>query len=182
MVYLVGKGFSQYLQIKNIPDLQLRKVGEHLLTCHTAVCGQNAVGSIAAYRQRTAKQVTDAFFQGLCFCAMVDGQMDIDRGNVDIPHNAIPGDIQLILIILGCPQQSIVAKRITHLRSRLDCFIVGNGEFLCLADCAVIHLLHLFLILRVDLGLVLFIVNSADDRINCHAKRQQKSDNGNTYS
>ena len=37
LVYLISKGFTQHLQIENISDLQLRKVGEHFLIGHTAV-------------------------------------------------------------------------------------------------------------------------------------------------
>ena len=38
LIYLIGQGFTQHLQIKNISDFQLRKVGEHLLACHAGVC------------------------------------------------------------------------------------------------------------------------------------------------
>ena len=54
--------------------------------------------------------------------------------------------------------------------------------FFCLANCAIIYLLYLLLILGVDLGLMLFIVNGANDGIKGHAKCQQESNDGNADS
>ena len=113
---------------------------------------------------------------------MIDGQMNVERRDVDVSHNAVAGDIKLILIVFRCPQKGFVTKGIAQLCSRLDCFIVGNGKFLCLDNCAVIHLLYLLLILSVDLRLVFLVVDSTDDGIKGHAKCQQESNDGNADS
>ena len=99
LVHLISKGFVQDLQIENISNLQLRKIGEHLLTRHAAVGGQNTVGRVTAYRQRTAQQVTDANFEDFRVCSMINGQMDFNGRDLHISHNAITGNIQLMIIV-----------------------------------------------------------------------------------
>ena len=72
------------------------------LRSHAAVPGENAVSAFPAYGEGAAQQMPDAPFQRIILRAMVDGQVDADLGNLHITHDAIPGEIELAVIVCRC--------------------------------------------------------------------------------
>ena len=50
LIHLICQGLIQHLQVEHIADLQLIEVREHLLSCHTGMGRQNAVGAFTANR------------------------------------------------------------------------------------------------------------------------------------
>ena len=56
-----------------------------------------------------------------------------------------------------------MAVGIHHLNTRNKCFVVSVGQFLCLLDSGGIHLFYLFLICRMDLGLVSLVILDTDN-------------------
>ena len=54
-IYLISEGFTQYLQIEHISQLQFIQVREHLLCGHTGMPRQDGMRASSADRQRAAK-------------------------------------------------------------------------------------------------------------------------------
>ena len=87
------KSFTQHIQVEYIPNNQLGQVGEHLMTCHTGVGSENAVGIRPTDRQGTTQQMSNTALQGVRICAVVDGEINSDLWYADISHNAVTGDV-----------------------------------------------------------------------------------------
>ena len=109
---------------------------------------------------------------------MVNGQSHLNGGDLHIAHDAVAGDVELVLVVLGCPQEGIVVKRILF-DTFQDGLVVLDRQLPCFVDGSGIHLLHLLLIGHMDLGLVLLVIAGADDGIEGDAKSQQEGDDGN---
>ena len=146
--HLIRQGFVQHVQIEHISWDQLFQVGEHFLTCHAAVTGENGVGVFAAYWQRASQQVPYTTVQYLRVCAVVDGQIHLDFGNFNIAHNAASGNVQLAIVILGGRHEGFLAVSIRCTRG--DCQVVSNGSLFCLLQNGIICLLDKLLICRLN--------------------------------
>ena len=57
------------------------------------------MGTNAADRQRGVVEVTRALFENLVRGAVVDGQIDIDGGNIDISEKAFAVDVKCVLVL-----------------------------------------------------------------------------------
>lgn len=100
--HLIGKALLQHMQIKDIPGCQLLQIGKHLLACHTAVPGENAMGAFSTDWKRTAQKMSDAPLQRGIFRPVVDGKIHTDFGDLHIAHDAIASQIELTGIVPGC--------------------------------------------------------------------------------
>ena len=153
--YLIRQRFTQNIQVENISRNQLFQIGEHLLTCHAAVTGENGVGVFAAYWQRASQQVPYTTVQYLRVCAVVDGQIHLDFGNFNIAHNAASGNVQLAIVILGGRHEGFLAVSIRCTRG--DCQVVSNGSLFCLLQNGIICLLDKLLICRLNFRSILLV-------------------------
>ena len=95
--------------------------------------------------------------------------------NVHITHDAASGNIKLTAIVLCCYQQRIPTIRISILNSGFQGFIVGNCHRSGDENICIFHLLYLFLISGVNLGLMLLVVLIGNQRIQCQAQGQQEN-------
>ena len=96
-------------------------------------------------------------------------------GNVHIAHDTTSGNIKLTVVVLRCCQQRIPTIRISILDSRLQDFVVGNCHRSGDENIFIFHLLYLFLISGVNLGLMLLVILIGNQRIQGQAQGQQKN-------
>ena len=84
LVHLVGQGFVQHPQGENVPLGELVQVGEQPGGGQAPVAGNHAVGAFAAHGQGGPFDVAHRHLQHLFAGAVVNGQGDIDAGNLHI--------------------------------------------------------------------------------------------------
>ena len=130
------------------------------------------MGAFPTYGKGTAQQMPDAPFQRIILRAVVDGQIHADLGNLHIAHNAIPGKIELAVIVGRCSPQALLAVGFCCAGDKGT--IVGIGKLLRLEKFAVVRLLHNLLIGGVNLGCVLLVNIITDNRIQGQPQRQQE--------
>ena len=101
LVHLIGQGFIQNVQIEPVPQRQLVQIGKELRLCQPSVAGQGAVGALSTQRIAGFRQVADSVGEHIRPGALVDGQVQVDFGDGDIPQGvaqldqidvAVPGD------------------------------------------------------------------------------------------
>ena len=130
------------------------------------------MGTFPTNGKGAAKKVPDAPFQRIVLRAVVDGQIHADFGNLRIAHDAVPGEIELAVIVLGSSLQALLA--VGFCCAGDEGTVVGIGKLLRLEKFAVIRLLHDLLIGGVNLGCVLLIYIITDYRIQGQPQRQQE--------
>ena len=124
--------------------------------------------------------MSNTTLQGIVSGAMVDGKIYIDFGDFHIAHGAVTGDIELTIIVDSSFQKCSLGVGFIGC-SGSNCFVVGNCQFLCFKQGAVVCLLDDFLISSLDFRCILFINIVADDRIKGHPQCQQKYDDSQDY-
>ncbi len=58
------------------------------------MAGHHAMGAFAPYRQGGGLDMPHSHLQDRFVRAVVDGQGDIDGGNLDISHNSVAGNVE----------------------------------------------------------------------------------------
>ena len=96
-------------------------------------------------------------------------------GNANIAHDTTSGNIKLTVVVLRCCQKCIPTIRISILNSGLQGFVVGSCHRSGDENICIFHLLYLFLISGVNLGLMLLVVLIGNQRIQCQAQGQQEN-------
>ena len=87
MIHLVSERFGQNVNIKYISFSDLGKIGEQTLLCHAGMCGENRMGTCTTDGKGCAHQMADTHIQYRGIGAVVNGQVDINGGNLHISHN-----------------------------------------------------------------------------------------------
>ena len=123
----------------------------------------------------------DTDIQSIGVRAMVNGKIYLDHRDLHIPHDTVPCQVQLMLIILGRPQQRILREGVAKLGARDNGCVILLRQFTGADDFGVIHLLNQFLILGVDLRLVPFVIVIGDHRVQRDPKCQDKDQCGTAY-
>ena len=111
------------------------------------------------------------------FCAMVNRKTDPDIGDLHIAHDAVSCNVELVFVAFGRTKQHFVVKGILPDTFQHSLIVLDRLFPRCIHGGGV-RLLQPLLIGHLDLGLVLFMVAGADDRVEGDAKRQQERDNG----
>ena len=164
LIHLIGHSFSQYIQIEHIAGFYEIQVGEHSLGCHAGVPGQHCMGAFTAHRQGTAQQMPNSLLERGIFCAMVNRKTDPDIGDLHIAHDAVSCNVELVFVAFGSTKQHFVVKGILPDTFQHGLIVLDRLFPRCIHGGGV-HLLQLLLIGHLDLGLVLFMVAGADDRV-----------------
>lgn len=81
LIYLVGKDFIQYMDVKFIANFELIDIGKKLCAWKSTVSCENTVGTLPSDRKLCAVQMSDTGLQILVTGTMVNGKLDVDLRN-----------------------------------------------------------------------------------------------------
>ena len=79
LVYLVGKDFIQYMDVKFIANFELIDICKKLCAWKSTVSCENTVGTLPSDRKLCAVQMSDSCLKFIITGAMVNGKLDVDR-------------------------------------------------------------------------------------------------------
>ena len=105
---------------------------------------------------------------------MIDWQIYLNHGDLNIAHDPITCQIQQVLVVLRCPQQRLFGECITELCAGRDgcviliCITFGQNDF------RIVDLPQHFQILCMDLRLVPAVIPVADQRIQSDPEGKQE--------
>ena len=162
LVNLIGQGFVQHMEVKEISLFQLLQIRKHPGCCHAGMGRNHSMRALTANGQGCSGHVPRAALQGVLAHAVVDGQQHINSGNLNVAHNAIPGQIQKAVVVQSIQfsgssagsQQFIIGLR----------FRPGRGQLFA------VRFLDNLLVLRVHLRLVLLCIIAAHNGIGHQAQ------------
>ena len=131
------------------------------------------MGADSSYRQRTAQQMSGATLQGAGIRTVVNGQVDADSRNLHISHNPASAGVKLTVIVRRgllkrCPGVSLLCSAGDDGLVIGFCQLPNPFQFLCV--CLLDH----FFIGSVDGGLVVLVVEIADDGIQGQQQSQDE--------
>jgi len=109
--------------------------------------------------------MTYAFAQGTVSCSVVDGQVDIDVRDFDVPHDAVPGEVENGTVFLGCRLQGFLSVATLRFCTGDKGFVIGGCLLPLLNQNAVIRLGDYFLIGGEYLRRILLVYEIADNRV-----------------
>ena len=118
VVHLVGEHLAEDLDDESVADLHLVQPGEHLGLGQAAVAGDHRVGSDAPDRQRRALEMAEPLEQGLVGGAVVDGQVEVDRGDLQPRHEPLRIGGEHGVVVQGVVRARPVASG--HVRAGLE--------------------------------------------------------------
>ena len=149
LVHLVGQGFVQHPQGENVPLGELVQVGEQPGGGQAPVAGNHTVGAFTPHGQGGPFDVAHRHLQHLFAGAVVNGQGDIDAGDLHIAHDTAAGHVQqllvaLVLLLGGLEPVSVAKEPAVIVLRRLPQGFVGF----------IVHFRHGLLVGGDGLGLV----------------------------
>ena len=112
----------------------------------------------AADRQRGVVEVTRALFENLVRGAVVDGQIDVDGGNIDISDKAVAVDVKCLLVVRADFFILIDIERVCEDDGVCQAAVVAFGVGKEVIYPVGIHLLDLHLLLT-RLAAVVYVVD-----------------------
>ena len=90
------------LNVEDVTFFEARELVEHGSGAQAGVSGEDGVRGLAANGQGGAEEVADALVEGRAFGAVVDGQVDVDGGDLDGGHDVVDVELtQVFLVGLG---------------------------------------------------------------------------------
>ena len=143
LIHLVGEGLVQDVQGEGIPLREFVQVRKELCRGKAPVPGQYGMGALPADRERSLLQVPDGGLQNAIAGAMVDRQLHVDLGNVDVPH--ISGAIevqQAVVLLLLFFRHLPVDPSPGKLRVIFLCFLYQGIKLLLIHVCDGLGVVH----------------------------------------
>ena len=99
--HAVGEHLAEDLDDEGVPRLDAVEIGEHDGVGQAPVPGDHGAGARAAHRQGGALQVSQALQEGLVGGAVVDGQVEVDGGDLEARHEAGAVDVEDLVVAQG---------------------------------------------------------------------------------
>ena len=93
---------AQNFDVEDVTFFEAGELVEHSGGAKACVSGEDGVRGLAADGQGGAEEVADALVEGRAFGAVIDGQVDVDGGDLDGGHDVVDVELaQVFLVGLG---------------------------------------------------------------------------------
>lgn len=161
LVDLVGERLVEDHHDECVPFFEFIEIGKQLCRGQASVPGQRAVGAFAAHRKGRALQMSDGGLQDLLTGPVVDGQLDIDLGNINVAHDSggtgREQAVVLFPLLLGQRPVDAVFR---------DFVVVGSGRLDHLLVLVVVHVGDLFGVVQNGVRLMHGVPVVREGRVN----------------
>ena len=117
------------LDVEVVAHLDARQLVEHGRVAQAGVAGEDRVRGFAADGQGGAEEVADALVERRGVGAVVDRQVDVDRGDLDGRHDVVEVELaQVVLVLRGAGALGVQPGVEDRRRGGLEVVFVGAAQ------------------------------------------------------
>ena len=164
LVYLIRQHLVHDVEVKAVALAQLVQVGKQYRLGQTAVPRQHTVGACAAQRIAGAFQMSDALYQHIVACALINGQVYVNFGY----GNVAKALAHVQHVHIACADVVRFARRVA-VDGIVQLLVVAARSLLGGVDFLGVHRLHVVVVAFNDRACVALCHRVADNRVHGHA-------------